>query len=391
MPRGYAGSSGARDLRLDWLRGLAMTCVIVNHSKLSSLLSWFSYERLWVVTAAEVFVVLSGVVLGTVYGRKLARNGWAAVVRGLGRRAVVLYAAFVGVTVSVLALAFVGIDVRAVVPSDGHMAEWFLAPRTMDAAAWRDVLFMRAAPWPFEIIGLYVWLVAAAVPCLFILRVAGWRALIAASWTLYIWYRFHPHPLTHAGFESAFPLLAWQLLFVHGIAIGFHRDRLSSAVGRVMPWITPAALVAVAAFAVFAFCNPWTDGPAWLRLRLVSPEVFTDLYGRFFSLSDLGPGRLLNLTVGLPVAYWSLTRYWSFLRPLHAFFTTLGQRSLGAFVLHVYALLLLAYLPFGDDVLINTLVQGAILVGTVAVLNTLHRPRAPQRPATLLPAEPLAA
>jgi len=50
-------TTGTRDLRIDFLRGLAMTCVIVNHSKLPSLLSWFSYERFWVVTAAEVFVV----------------------------------------------------------------------------------------------------------------------------------------------------------------------------------------------------------------------------------------------------------------------------------------------------------------------------------------------
>ncbi|HET9832306.1 MAG TPA: OpgC domain-containing protein [Vicinamibacterales bacterium] len=391
MPHGYAGSSGTRDLRIDWLRGLAMTCVIVNHSKLSSLLSWFSYERLWVVTAAEVFVLLSGIVLGTVYGRKLARNGWATVVRGLGRRAAVLYAAFVAVTASVLALAAVGVDVRAVAPSDGPMAAWFFAPRTMNMAAWRDVLFMRVGLWPFEIIGLYVWLVAAAVPCLVILRTLGWRWLIGASWTLYVWHQFHAHPLTHAGFESAFPLLAWQLLFVHGIAIGYHRDRLNTAAARVLPWAAPTALVAVAVFAVFAFCNPWTDGPAWLRLRLVSPELFADLYGSFFSLSDLGAGRLLNLAVGLPVAYGALTRYWSFMQPLNGFFITLGQRSLGAFVLHVYALVLLAYTPLGDDVLINTLVQVAILVGTVAILHALQRPRVAQRPVTLLPAEPLAA
>ena len=60
----YHGDNGTRDLRIDWLRGLAMTCVIIDHSRLSSLLSWFSYERFWTVTAAEVFVVLSGAVLG---------------------------------------------------------------------------------------------------------------------------------------------------------------------------------------------------------------------------------------------------------------------------------------------------------------------------------------
>ena len=114
----FRAPAGSRDVRIDWLRGLAMTCVMVNHSRLSSLLSWFSYERLWVVTAAEVFVVLSGVVLGMVYGRRLARDGWPAVVRGLGRRALFLYTVFVGVTVSVLALAAMGIDVRSLASSD---------------------------------------------------------------------------------------------------------------------------------------------------------------------------------------------------------------------------------------------------------------------------------
>ena len=75
------GEKSSRDLRIDWLRGLAMTCVIVDHSKLSSLLSWFSYERFWTVTAAEVFVVLSGAVLGMVYGRKLNQGHWTTVVR----------------------------------------------------------------------------------------------------------------------------------------------------------------------------------------------------------------------------------------------------------------------------------------------------------------------
>src|SRR5258705_1722819 len=99
----YAVSDG-RDLRIDWLRGLAMTCVIIDHSKLSSLLSWFSYERFWTVTAAEVFVVLSGAVLGMVYGKKLKRGDWRGVIAGLSRRAASLYLIFLGVTLSVVVL-----------------------------------------------------------------------------------------------------------------------------------------------------------------------------------------------------------------------------------------------------------------------------------------------
>src|SRR3954468_12085486 len=111
----YHGDHGNRALRIDWLRGLAMTCVIIDHSKMSSLLSWFSYERFWVVTAAEVFVVLSGAVLGMVYSKRLARDGSTAVVKGLGIRATTLYAAFIAITLSILVISVTGIDVSAVI------------------------------------------------------------------------------------------------------------------------------------------------------------------------------------------------------------------------------------------------------------------------------------
>jgi hypothetical protein len=368
-----------------------MTCVIINHSRLPSLLSWFSYERLWVVTAAEVFVVLSGVVLGMVYGRRVARDGWRAVVRGLGRRALFLYSVFIGVTVSVLALAAMGIDVKSLAASDGHTPAWFLAPYTMTTSAWRDVLLMRTGPWAFEVIGLYVWLVAAAIPCLLILRHAGWRVLLAVSWALYLWYRIDPHAMTMAGFESSFPLLAWQLLFVHGIAIGYHRNDVSAFAAR-LPKITPrVAVLLTAGFTIFAFCNPWTDGPSWLRLRVVSPDRFGYLYEHYFALSDLRVGRLLNLSIGLPVAYATLTRYWALARPLETVFVVLGQRSLGAFVLHVYGLLLLAHLPLTEGIWINTLVQVALVYAIAMLLNGMQGLRYRRRDTVPARAEPLAA
>src|SRR6185436_7648900 len=292
---------GHRDLRIDWLRGLAMTCVIINHSKLSSLLSWFSYERFWTVTAAEVFVALSGVVLGMVYARKLNRGDWRGVVRGLGYRALVLYFAFLAVTLSVLLLALAVVDIRALSSPDNPLFNEFLDPRSLDMAAWRDIALMRSGPWAFQIVGLYVWLVPAAIPCLFALRFSGWRPVLAVSWGLYLLYQIAPQSLTPAGFEATFPILAWQLLFVHGIAIGYHRERLGAFVAR-WPRKVPIAIGgAAAAFAVFALCNPWTDGPHLLRWTLVSPDRFTDLYVRYFSLTDLGMGRLLNLAVALPV------------------------------------------------------------------------------------------
>ena len=339
-----------------------MTCVIVDHSRLWSLLSWFTYERFWLVTAAEVFVVLSGIVLGTVYGGKLLDRGWPVVLRGLGRRALTLYVAFITVTLSLLLLSAAGIDARSLTG---------LAPLTMDADGWRDLFLMRFGPWPFQIVGLYVWLVVAAAPCLFVLRRFGWRALLGVSWALYLWYRVSPHALTTAEFETVFPILAWQLLFLHGIVIGSRRQQLRAFVDRVPKGVPIAVAGAAVAFVVLALCNPWTEGPGFLRWNLVSEERFTDLYFTFFPLTDLGIGRILNLAVGLPVGYALLTWCWKIARPFSAVFVTLGQQSLAAFVLQVYVVLLVEQSPLfqANDFWINTIGQIGLVMAIVGLLK----------------------
>jgi hypothetical protein len=372
---------GARDLRIDWLRGVAMTCVVVNHSRLSSLLSWFSYQRFWVVTAAEVFVVLSGVVLGMVYGRRLNRDGLLPVAKGLFRRAAFLYATFVAVTLSVLMLSLLGVDTSSLASVDGEGATWFLEPRAMTADVWRDVALMRHGPWTFEIIGLYVFLVLAALPCLVAFRRTGWRLPLAVSWTAYAFHQLSPQSLTSAGFETVFPLLAWQLLFVHGIAIGYYRESIAQWAAQRSWRVAAAASIAAAAFMLFALSNPRADGPSWLRSGMVSPEAFTYLYDRYFALSDLGIGRLLNLAVALPLGYLLLTWCWPVLRSSEAVFVTLGEQSLGAFVLHVYGLILLANLPHPDAVWVNTWAQIILILGIALTLTAMKRLGLKQRPA----------
>jgi len=396
LSRRSSTAKSTRDLRIDWLRGLAMTCVIIDHSKRSSLLSWFSYQRFWVVTAAEVFVVLSGLVLGMVYGPRLARDGWIVVATRLGRRAALLYAAFVGVTLSLLLLALAGVDVTSVSSWDPTAVMWFMDPRSMTAENWRDLALLRYGPWAFEIVGLYVWLVLAAVPCLIALHKVGWKPLLAVSWAIYFWYRVVPQPLTSAEFESVFPILAWQLLFVHGITIGYHREQIAHFVKHRLRLFPAAIAVASVVFMAFALSNPLMEGPAWLHWRVFSPQQFSDLYERYFSLTDLGLGRILNLAVALPFGYGLLA--WrgvaTVASRLQGVFVTLGQGSLGAFVLHVYGLLVLAHLPETDQLLVNTVVQIALIVTIAVVLKALKRvstARRQQRVATARVELPVAA
>jgi hypothetical protein len=301
--------------------------------------------------------------------------------------------AFLAVTVSVVLLGLTGVDVQSLTTWDDRVNGFveFLNPQTLDGAAWRDILLMRAAPWPFQIVGLYVWLVAGAVPCLLALRFAGWRPLLAVSWALYLWYRIAPHAVTSGQFETAFPLLVWQLLFVHGLVMGYCRDRIETLVSRLPRFVPLAAYGASAAFIVFAFCNPWTEGPGVLRWSLVSAERFTALYSDYFTLSDLGIGRLLNLAVALPVGYAALSALWRVARPFGAVFITLGQQSLGAFVLHVYAVLVMAHMPPENGIWRNTLVQLTAILTIAALLYGIRHLSPRRRPAMSPATRPLAA
>src|SRR5262249_48221139 len=150
----------------------------------------------------------------------------------------------------------------------------------------------------------------------------GWRRPLAASWALYAFHQIFPHSLTSAGFEAVFPILAWQILFVHGIAVGYYRDSIAGSIRQWPRGLAVAASVAAAVFMLFALSNPLADGPSWLRIGLFSPESFTHLYERYFALSDLGIGRLLNLAVALPLAYALLTWCWPIARALQAIFVT---------------------------------------------------------------------
>ena len=103
-------------------------------------------------------------------------------------------------------------------------------------------------------------------------------------------------------------------------------------------------------------------------------------------------GRLLNLAVALPVGYALLTASWRMAGPLGLVFVTLGQRSLGAFVLHVYGILLVANLPVAqlDDFWTNTLVQLTLILAMTVLLNRAGR-RPVRVPMSTAPARSMAA
>jgi hypothetical protein len=66
----------SRDLRFDFMRGFAMLSVMAAHLEFFSWFNFLFWERLGFISAAELFVVASGLVLGLVNRKVADREGW---------------------------------------------------------------------------------------------------------------------------------------------------------------------------------------------------------------------------------------------------------------------------------------------------------------------------
>ncbi|MCS5497103.1 OpgC domain-containing protein [Cnuibacter physcomitrellae] len=372
-----------RDQRIDLLRGVAIVFVVVNHIGLVSLFQDVTQEAVGVVSGAELFVLLSGAVLGLVYRPKLVSGGIGEVVLRTAGRSRKLY---VTALVVVLLVFFVTrlpfVDGTTVTTftdqgtgaagsgATGRVYDLYsgadrLLQYPVDPQAVIDVLLLRVGPWQFNVMGLYVVLLLISPLVLWALSRRWWAPVLAVSIGLYVVGMLTRQRLLPSQFEDSFPLLVWQLLFVVGLTAGFHRREIlewfRSRAGLV---VLGVVVIAATLFMLFSWNNPYTVSPLDARLALMPDNVFRTLYEQGFLRTYLAPGRLLNVLVLVVALYALLSAYW---RPVNAvvgwFFIPLGQATLYVFVMHVFFALIAANVPVlaSGGVWIDTLANAVIL------------------------------
>ncbi|HEY8947651.1 MAG TPA: OpgC domain-containing protein [Rhizomicrobium sp.] len=234
-----------RDLRIDFLRGLALLMIFVDHSPwnpltLLTLRSWSFGD------AAELFFFLSGYVAALVYGRTLAQSGFLAATARIYRRAWDIYATQIVLLVFLVALLATTADAyhtRALV--DYFRINAFLDHTdTMVLQA----LLLRYQPAYLDILPAYIAFFIVLPFGLVLLKRNVWIAL-GLSFALYLGVQFWGWTPRSAPDDVPwlFNPCAWQLLFTLGAAFG------SGHLSRVTPildsrWtIGLAALIAVPA------------------------------------------------------------------------------------------------------------------------------------------------
>jgi hypothetical protein len=366
-----------RDLRLDFMRGLIMVYVLVVHIECYSLFSLFAWERLGIISSAEGFVFLSGLVAGLVYGKRAATEGIKAVVQKLWRRSFQLYRVNVFVILSIAAFSLIPlVNVFELthwwVP--GHPDQSFALYPAASTSWWEiflQAVMLKIGPHQFQIIGLYVVLLAVAPAAIYALTRGYTRQLLLFSWILYGLNAFLSLRLTVSRFELGFPLLTWQMLFYTGMVIGYHRERV---LGYLVEnrWIFILAASLSIGFILLGYNNPGTMFWPWRTWSFINPDTYANMYLVWFNKTTLGLGRLLNNAALFVTIYVLLSRYWHlFNRAVGWLVIPLGQASLYVFTLHVYAILLInnTPIPAQQSFLLNTLVHAA----TVLTIWTMVR------------------
>jgi hypothetical protein len=273
----------ARDLRFDTLRGLFLVCMTINH--LPTEIRRVTDQSLGVFTAAEGFVFLSGLLAGWVYTRKLRERGprglWSAVIA----RAKTIYAwhiaSFVGAFVSVQIIE------HATAFCSTNVPRLFIQHPVEALGLGLTLLFQ---PGLLDLLPMYCVFVAM-LPVVIQGLESGRRWLVlslsAASWLAIQWAPPVDGAPLYPVNTGSFNLLAWQFIFISGVAIGHARLSGSPQVARPNRWVVlAAATIAVYAFGIRQF--GWT--PLW-------PAT---VYGRLLNKPALG---LLRLGDFAAVAY----------------------------------------------------------------------------------------
>jgi hypothetical protein len=201
-----------RDLRIDFFRGFALWCMLIDHL-IKGWLRAITLKEYGFCDGAELFVLLSGISAGIVYHRAMVRDGLGVAWLKIARRIATIYRTHL--IMFMLFVAEVGILVVWLNPPS--FLE-FLALDGFSTHPFRSIMNavrLGTEPKFFDILPLYIVLLFLLGVTLPLIR---WpRLLMGGSVFLYVAARvFHLNlgPLTENWF---FNPLAWQVIFMIGV------------------------------------------------------------------------------------------------------------------------------------------------------------------------------
>ena len=177
--------SAARDLRVDFFRGLALWWIYTDHIP-GNVLSGLSLMNFAVCDATEVFVLLAGYGAGLSYGMRLSRDGYISTAADVLKRAWTLYIAHI--------FLFVLFTAQVAYSATAMNRLNYLEETRLDVLgddpyrSMLEALLLRFQPSLLNILPLYIALLLFFAAVIWLVR---WpRILFALSFAVYLTVRF---------------------------------------------------------------------------------------------------------------------------------------------------------------------------------------------------------
>jgi len=239
-----AAIPGARDLRLDLFRGLALWFIFVDHVP-DNVVSWLTVRNYGFSDATEIFVYISGYTAVIAYSRMMARQGWVRAAARIWRRVWQLYVAHI-----LLFVAFIAQIAWVSTKSDtaALIEEMQLLGLGQDPyRALLEAALLNFRPTNLDVLPLYIVLLAV-FPLVLPVLLRWPKAVLLASLALYAATCHFDWNLTGYPAEKVwfFNPMAWQVVFYTGAVMAV----LAPDLGWIDRWRRP---VSIAAFLYLCF------------------------------------------------------------------------------------------------------------------------------------------
>jgi hypothetical protein len=364
-----------RVIALDYFRGFCLFLVLVNHSVLFSMpfALWTGAGGLW-TSAAEMFLLLSGITYGIVRGSEI-KDQFKTILRKTWRRAAIIYSVNILIVFLSLVLALfltshgLTSDVNGTISNSKSFGLIVSVLTLRYYIGWADFLmyfsvFLIAAPFLLYILKSRFWPVAPALSILL----------------------FTAHYLNALPGDVYSNFAIWQVYFVLGLVIGRFRQELLSSVdslsrrtAHIISYsvITLAALVLGLSYIVEHSVYPTVSRLAnegWLPVKIQA--AYIHLLNIRPSLDEFlldGRAGLLRPAVTLLIAsaaYILYRRYSSFILDKSGrFFIGLGRDSLVIFSAQALAIPLVAALPVTHGSIVNNFALTCLLVASMRLIS----------------------
>jgi hypothetical protein len=235
----------ARDLRVDIIRGWLQLTIFASHAAGSWIGAWLIHGAWGLSDSSEQFIFLSGLMLGSVFARKAALEGYGAASRDMRTRTLRLYRTHM-ITFFLFGAMIIGVTLLGLVPGEAKRLGWtFLTTHPLLAVPAAFTTLYQ--PNYMDILPIFIWSMAAMPAFVWLeARFGSWALVPSVLLYLAAWLFGVSPPSLSPDTEIGFNPFAWQVLFM----LGAHLGRRMLLVGRAFP---PSRAVTVGAVLVLVF------------------------------------------------------------------------------------------------------------------------------------------